>query len=158
MHLDVHIVLPHSIGHCKLLDEDNGGPNFQIVVREWVSLAVQDETLMTASVLLGTCRHILCHDSPNDPQMTRMVLGYKSQCLSALRREIHDVDNGNISNMSIAKALALGIDDVVSKDYGVARTHLMGVLAMVEKGGGMKEMGISWLLRRMCLRFCEELL
>jgi hypothetical protein len=106
--LDVQVVVPYSIGHCGLFD-DPGDHRTQIL-REWVGLAITDDALMVAAVLLGTCRYILL-DQPAHPVFTRMALEYKQICLRTLRKEINSTSS-SINAMTVAKAVALAIDEV----------------------------------------------
>jgi hypothetical protein len=80
------------------------------MLREWVGLAITDDALMAAGVLLSTCRYILL-DRPDHPIFTRMVLHYKRICLHTLRKEISSKPNP-IKATTVAKALALAIDEV----------------------------------------------
>jgi hypothetical protein len=100
--------VPHSIGHCGLF-EDPGDHRTQML-REWVGLAITDDTLMVAAVLLSTCRYILL-DQPDHPVFTRMALQYKQICLHALRQEI-GAKLSTINAMTVAKAIALAVDEV----------------------------------------------
>lgn len=80
------------------------------MLREWVGLAITDHAFMVAAILLSTCRHILRHQ-PNNPVFTRMALEYQQICVHALREEVGAAPS-TISVMSVAKAVALGIDEV----------------------------------------------
>jgi len=80
------------------------------MLREWVGLAITDDALMSAAVLLSTCRYIL-RDRPDDPIFIRMALQYKQICLRTLRREVDGISSP-VTVMTVAKALALAIDDV----------------------------------------------
>lgn len=80
------------------------------MLREWVGLAITDGALMAAAVLLSTCRYIL-KDKPDDTNFTRMALQYKQICLRTLRREVDGISSP-ISVTTVAKALALAVDDV----------------------------------------------
>jgi hypothetical protein len=80
------------------------------MLREWVGLAITDDSLMVAAVLLSTCRYILL-DQPDHPAFTRMALQYKQICLRTLRQEI-DTNSFQIDAMTVAKAVALAIDEV----------------------------------------------
>ena len=105
---DIQVVVPFSIGHCGLFDYP--GDHQAQMLREWVGLAITDDALMAASVLLSTCRFILL-DRPDHPIFTRMVLEYKWTCLRTLREEISSKSNP-IKTTTVAKALALAIDEV----------------------------------------------
>ena len=100
--------MPFSIGHCGLFDYP--GDHQAQMLREWVGLAITDDALMAAGVLLSTCRFILL-DRPDHPIFTRMVLEYKWTCLRTLREEISSKSNP-IKTTTVAKALALAIDEV----------------------------------------------
>lgn len=80
------------------------------MLREWVGLAITDDALMTAAVLLSTCRYIL-RERPNDPTFSRMALQYKQICLRTLRQEVDNISS-TVTVMTVAKALALAVDDV----------------------------------------------
>lgn len=105
---DIQVVVPFSIGHCGLFDYP--GDHRAVMLREWVSLAITDDALMTAGILLSTCRYILLR-RPDDPIFTRMVLQYKRICLRTLREEISSKSD-LINATTVAKALALAIDEV----------------------------------------------
>jgi hypothetical protein len=100
--------VPLSIGHCGLFDHP--GDHRTEILREWVGLAINDNALMVAAVLLSTCRHILL-TQPNHPVFTRMALQYKQICLRTLRQEI-STTSSQINAMTVAKAVALAIDEV----------------------------------------------
>ena len=100
--------MPFSIGHCGLFDYP--GDHQAQMLREWVGLAITDDALMAAGVLLSTCRYILL-DRPNHPIFTCMALQYKRMCLRTLRREISS-KSSPIKATTVAKALALAIDEV----------------------------------------------
>jgi antitoxin component HigA of HigAB toxin-antitoxin module len=80
------------------------------MLQEWAGLAITDDTFMTVSILLSTCRYILM-ERPGDPFFTRMALQYKQVCLHSLRSEIGSKPS-YVNVMSVAKALALAIDEV----------------------------------------------
>jgi hypothetical protein len=105
---DIQVVVPYMLGHCGLF-EDPGDHRTQLL-REWVSLAITDDALMVAAVLLSTCRYILL-DQPDHPVFTRMALQYKQICLRTLREEI-DTASSSINAMTVAKAVALALDEV----------------------------------------------
>ncbi|CAH0035307.1 unnamed protein product [Clonostachys rhizophaga] len=149
----IQVVMPYSIGHCGLFDYD--GDHQSQMLREWVGLAVNDDIFMTVAILLSTCRYVL-HDRPSDPTYMRMVLCYKQICLRSLRLEIESTPIC-VNAMSVAKALALAIDEVNSGEQIIARKHLEGVLAMVQFSGGPKSIGLTSLLERMYHIFLREL-
>ncbi|CAI6081942.1 unnamed protein product [Clonostachys chloroleuca] len=149
----IQVVMPYSIGHCGLFDYD--GDHRSQMLREWVGLAVNDDIFMTVAILLSTCRYVL-HDRPGDPFFTQMVLWYKQICLRSLRLEIESTPSC-VNAMSVAKALALAIDEVNSGEQSIARKHLQGVLAMVQFSGGPRSIGLTSLLERMYNIFLREL-
>jgi len=100
--------VPYSVGHCGLFDHP--GDHRTQMLREWVGLAITDDALMVAAILLSTCRYILL-DHPDHPVFTRMVLRYKQICLRTLRQEI-STKSSPINAMTVAKAVALAIDEV----------------------------------------------
>ncbi|RFU73194.1 hypothetical protein TARUN_9049 [Trichoderma arundinaceum] len=106
--IDIQVVMPYSIGHCDLFDYN--GDHRKQMLREWVGLAIIDDTFMTVAILLSTCRYILL-DRPDDPFFTRMALRYKQICLRSLRLEIESKPP-YVNVMSVAKALALAVDEV----------------------------------------------
>ena len=106
--LDIQVVMPHHIGHCKLFTTK--GDHYKQMLQEWVALAVADDAFMTVAILLSTCRYML-RIQPSDPFFTQMALRYKETCLHRLRSEI-ERNSSFVSVMSVAKALALAIDGV----------------------------------------------
>ncbi|KAK0735221.1 hypothetical protein B0T26DRAFT_599880, partial [Lasiosphaeria miniovina] len=46
----VHVVVPFTVGHCGLFDHP--GDNETQLLREWASLAITDDALMTAAIFL----------------------------------------------------------------------------------------------------------
>ena len=100
--------MPYSIGHCDLFNHN--GDHREQMLQEWVSLAVTDDTFMTVAILLSTCRYILA-DRPGDPYFTAIALRYKQICLRSLRLEIESRPS-SVNVMSVAKALALAVDEV----------------------------------------------
>jgi len=80
------------------------------MLREWVGLAITDHALMVAAVFLSTCRYIL-RTQPHHLVFTRMALQYKQICLHTLREEV-STESPAINAMSVAKAVALAIDEV----------------------------------------------
>ena len=100
--------MPRSIGHCGLFDDP--GDHQRQMLREWVGLAITDDALMVAAILLSTCRYILL-DQPDHPIFTRIALQYKQICLCTLRQEIGR-QSFHVEAMTVAKALALAIDEV----------------------------------------------
>jgi hypothetical protein len=106
--VDVQVVMPYSIGHCQLFEYN--ADHRQQVLREWVGLAITDDTFMTVAVLLSTCRYILT-GRPGDPLFTQMALRYKQICLRSLRLDIESKPSC-VNVMTVAKALALAIDEV----------------------------------------------
>jgi hypothetical protein len=106
--VDIQVVMPYSIGHCGLFDYNEDYR--KQMLQEWVGLAITDDTFMTVAILLSTCRYILL-DRPGDPLFTQMALRYKQICLHSLRLEIESKPS-YVNVMSVAKALALAIDEV----------------------------------------------
>jgi hypothetical protein len=124
---DVHVIVPKTTGHCSLFDYP--GDHKTQLLREWVGLAVADDTLMVAAVLLSTCRYILQFQQPDNPIFfARLALQYKQICLQALREEVSvDMNMNNCSAaaipapvtiMTVAKALALALDEVGNNNNG----------------------------------------
>jgi hypothetical protein len=105
---DIQVIVPYSIGHCGLFNSP--GDHRTQMLREWVGLAITDDGLMVAAVLLSTCRYIL-RDQSDHPVFTRMALQYKQICLRTLRQEI-GTKPSSINAMTVAKAVALAIDEV----------------------------------------------
>jgi hypothetical protein len=105
---DVHVVVPFSIGHCDVFDYP--GDHKEQMLRDWIGLAITDDALMAAGVLLWTCRYILC-SNPSHPVFTQLVLHYKRVCLRALVEEINSRSKPPTSTTA-AKAMALAIDEV----------------------------------------------
>ncbi|KAJ4248762.1 hypothetical protein NW762_012600 [Fusarium torreyae] len=105
---DIQVIVPYSIGHCGLFD--HGGDYRDQMLREWVNLAIADDTFMTVAILLSTCRYIL-KSQPGDQSYTQMALWYKQRCLHSMRLEIESKPPF-VSVMTVAKALALMIDEV----------------------------------------------
>ncbi|KAH8896656.1 hypothetical protein GQ53DRAFT_818931 [Thozetella sp. PMI_491] len=106
--VDVQVVVPYSIGRCGLFDY-NGDDRSQLL-REWVGLAITDDIFMTVAILLSTCRYIIL-GRPDDPLYTQMALRYKQIGLRSLRLDIESKPS-YVNIMSVAKALALAIDEV----------------------------------------------
>jgi hypothetical protein len=65
---------------------------------------------MVAMVLLGTCRYLL-RAQPGNLALGRLALQYKQACIQTLRQEISKTNNA-INLMTVAKALALALDEV----------------------------------------------
>ncbi|KAF4968000.1 hypothetical protein FSARC_4561 [Fusarium sarcochroum] len=149
----IQVIVPYSIGHCGLFD--HGGDYREQMLREWVGLAVADDTFMTVAILLSTCRYIL-KSRPDDQAYRRMALWYKHICLQSMRLEIESKPPF-VSAITVAKALALMIDEVNYGENGIAQKHLEGVLAMVQFSGGPKSLGLTGLLEKMCDRFMQVL-
>lgn len=106
--IDIKVVMPCSIGHCDLFSRSEDHQSQ--LLQEWVGLAIADGIFMTVAILLSTCRYVL-HDCPGDPFFMRMALRYKQICLHSLRLEIENKPSC-VNAMSVAKALALAIDEV----------------------------------------------
>lgn len=106
---DVHVIVPFTVGHCGLFD-DPGDSKTQLL-REWVGLAIADDALMIAAVLLSTCRYIL-QTQPGNRIFVQLALQYKQICLETLRREMSNA-SAPVSIMTVAKALALALDEVI---------------------------------------------
>ncbi|KAJ0424363.1 hypothetical protein BJY00DRAFT_309276 [Aspergillus carlsbadensis] len=105
----VHVIVPLTTGHCGLFDYP--GDHKTQLLREWVGLAVADDTLMVAAVLLSTCRYIL-QFQPENLLFVRLALQYKQICLQTLRQEVDD-RSAPVNTMTVAKALALALDEVI---------------------------------------------
>ena len=112
---DIQVVVPYSVDHCGLFDYR--GDHRTQMLREWVGLAITDDALMVAAVLLSTCRYIL-QAQPDHPVFTLMALQYKQICLRALRQEIGS-KSSPINAMTVAKAVALAIDEVSYSKHSV---------------------------------------
>ncbi|KAL5335543.1 hypothetical protein BJX70DRAFT_401447 [Aspergillus crustosus] len=149
----VHVIIPLTTGHCNLFDYP--GDHQTQLLREWVGLAVADDTLMVAAVLLSTCRYIL-QAQPDNILFVRLALQYKQICLRALRQEVN-CRSAPVNNMTIAKALALALDEVALGEHAVAQKHLRGVVAMVDSRGGARQLGLTGLLERMYQRLIDAL-
>jgi hypothetical protein len=80
------------------------------VLRDWVGLAITDDSLMAASILLSGCRYKLSQE-PDDPLLPYMALQYKKVCLSSLRNEVSSASS-QIKPTTVAKVIALAIDEV----------------------------------------------
>jgi hypothetical protein len=105
--VDIRVVMPYSIGHCRLFRGE--GDHRAQMLQEWVALAVIDDIFMTVAILLSTCRYILL-DRPGDLYYTNLVLRYKQTCLRSLRQDIEK--KPSVDALSVAKALALAVDEV----------------------------------------------
>ncbi|KAI1746711.1 hypothetical protein F4782DRAFT_41216 [Xylaria castorea] len=149
----VHVVVPFTIGHCGLFDYP--GDHKTQLLREWVGLAITDDTLMIAAILLSTCRYIL-QVQPGNLIFVQLALKYKQICLQTLRQEMSNT-SAPVNIMTVAKALALAVDEVTAGEHAIARKHLKGVLAMVDSSGGAGELGLTGLLERMYRKFMGTL-
>ncbi|KAK0716090.1 hypothetical protein B0H67DRAFT_645758 [Lasiosphaeris hirsuta] len=145
----IHVVVPFTVGHCGLFDHP--GDHKTQLLREWVGLAITDDALMVGAILLSTCRYIL-HAQPGNLAVMQLALQYKQICLQTLRQEMDDA-SAPVNIMTIAKALALAVDEVTSGEHAIAREHLKGVIAMVNSRGGTGELGLTGLLERMYRAF-----
>ncbi|KAL3484062.1 hypothetical protein BJX62DRAFT_60909 [Aspergillus germanicus] len=75
----VHVIVPKTTGHCSLFDYP--GDHKTQLLHEWFGLAVADDTLMVAAVLLSTCRYILQFQQPDNPIFTGWLCSIsKSAC------------------------------------------------------------------------------
>ncbi|KAI0147181.1 hypothetical protein GGR57DRAFT_505919 [Xylariaceae sp. FL1272] len=140
--------MPRSIGHCDIFTpkEDHQDQ----LLREWVSLAIADDTFMTVGILLNTCRHFL-RDRSGDPLYTAAALRHKQMSLCSLRADVESKPSAG----SVAKALALAIDELNAGQCGVDREHLQGILAMVQVAGGSKTVGLTGLLEMIFVTECD---
>ncbi|KAK0648648.1 hypothetical protein B0T16DRAFT_491403 [Cercophora newfieldiana] len=150
----VRVIVPFTIGHCGLFDSHPEDHKTQLL-REWVGLPITDDTLMVAAVLLSTCRYIL-KTQPYNLSVAQLALQYKQLCLQALREEMNNL-LAPVSVMTVAKALALALDEVTTGERAIAQRHLKGVFAMVDSSGGAEELGLTGLLERMYGKFMEVL-
>ncbi|KAI0451918.1 hypothetical protein F5B21DRAFT_485060 [Xylaria acuta] len=149
----VHVIVPFTVGHCGLFDYP--GDHKTQLLREWVGLAITDDTLMIAAILLSTCRYIL-QVQPGNIIFVQLALQYKQICLQTLRQEMNNT-SAPVSIMTVAKALALAVDEVTAGEHTIARKHLKGVLAMVNSSGGAGELGLTGILERMYRKFMGAL-
>jgi hypothetical protein len=102
--------VPFTISHCGLFDRP--GDHETQLLGEWVSLAITDDALMAAAILLSTCRYLL-RVQPGNLIIAQLALQYKHRCLRTLRHEMNNL-SAPISAMTVAKALALALDEVMS--------------------------------------------
>lgn len=107
---DVDVIVPFTIGHCGLFDYP--GDHKTQLIREWVGLALTDDALMIAAILLSTCRYIL-QAQPDNLVFVQLALQYKQICLRTLRQEMSNTSTP-VNIMTVAKALALALDEVMS--------------------------------------------
>ncbi|KAI1426870.1 hypothetical protein F5Y12DRAFT_238238 [Xylaria sp. FL1777] len=149
----VHVIVPFTIGHCGLFDYP--GDHKTQLLREWVGLAITDDALMIAAILLSTCRYIL-QVQPGNVIFVQLALEYKQICLQTLRQEVNNT-SGPVNIMTVAKAIALAVDEVKAGEHTIARKHLKGVFAMVNSSGGAGELGLTGLLERMYRKFMGAL-
>ncbi|KAK3313648.1 hypothetical protein B0H66DRAFT_357662 [Apodospora peruviana] len=105
-----HVIVPFTIGHCGLFDHP--GDHKTQLLQEWVGLAITDDALMIAAILLSTCRYIL-QFQPGNLGIAKLALQYKQICLQTLRQEMSNI-SAPVSIMTVAKALALAVDEVMS--------------------------------------------
>lgn len=103
------MIVPFTVGHCGLFDYP--GDHKTQLLREWVGLAIADEALMIAAILLSTCRYIL-QVQPGNLIFVQLALQYKQICLQTIRQEI-DSSSNPVKVMTVAKAIALAVDDVM---------------------------------------------
>lgn len=108
--VDVQVIVPFTLGHCGLFDYP--GDHKTQLLREWVGLAVTDDALMGAAVLLSTCRYILQQVQPGNPVFVQLALQYKHICLQTLRQDMDD-SSAPVNSMTIAKIFALVVDEVM---------------------------------------------
>ncbi|KAF5017801.1 hypothetical protein F66182_10241 [Fusarium sp. NRRL 66182] len=120
LHHYVHVVVPHTIGRCLVFKQVPGHRGH--VLQDWVGLAITDRDLLCSGILLRACRDIL-QRNPHDPALTHMALQYKQIGLVSLRRAVGDI-SPTVSALTIAKAVALALDEVDFGDAHVARQHL----------------------------------
>lgn len=104
------MIVPFTLGHCGLFDYP--GDHRTELLREWVGLAITDDALMTAAVLLSTCRYIVRLD-PGNIVFVQLALQYKQICLQTLRREMNNASTP-FTTITVAKALALAVDEVIT--------------------------------------------
>lgn len=102
--------MPFTIGHCGLFDRP--GDHKTQLLREWVGLAIADDTLMAAAILLSTCRYLL-RLQPHNLMVAQLALEYKQTSLRAIRQDMTSA-SGPVTAMTVAKALALALDEVMS--------------------------------------------
>ncbi|KAF2970336.1 hypothetical protein GQX73_g3219 [Xylaria multiplex] len=145
----VHVIVPFTIGHCGLFDYP--GDHKTQLLREWVGLAITDDAFMVAAILLSTCRYIL-QVQPGNLIFVQLALQYKQICLQTLRQEMSN-NSTPVNIMTVAKALALAVDEVTAGEHTIARKHLRGVVAMADSRGGASQLGLTGLLERMYRKF-----
>ncbi|KAH6635879.1 hypothetical protein F5144DRAFT_565710 [Chaetomium tenue] len=149
----VHVIVPFTVGHCGLFNRP--GDQKTELLRDWVGLAVADDTVMVAAVLLSTCRYIL-QAQPDNLVIVQLALQYKQICLEKLRQEMSNT-SAPVNTLTVAKSLALVLDEVTAGEHDIARKHLNGVFGMVNSCGGVGELGLTGLMERMYRRFIEIL-
>ncbi|KAI1302209.1 hypothetical protein F5Y03DRAFT_362042 [Xylaria venustula] len=145
----VHVIVPCTIGHCGIFDYP--GDHKTQLLREWVGLAITDDAFMIAAILLSTCRYIL-RGQPGNLIFVQLALQYKQVCIETLRQEISNT-SVSVNTMTVAKAIALALDEVSAGEHTIARKHLKGVIAMVDSSGGAGNLGLTGLLERMYRKF-----
>ena len=91
------------------------GDHRQRILRDWVGLAMTDNDLLDVAVLLSACRSVL-RSRPGDPILIQTGLLYKQRGLQSLRQEIRSISS-SLGILTVAKALALTIDEVRLDDY-----------------------------------------
>lgn len=104
--------MPFTLGHCDLFNRP--GDDKTQLLREWVGLAITDNAVMVAAVLLSTCRYILKVHQPGNHVFVQLALQYKQMCLQTLRQEMSNLSAAAspVGVMTVAKALALALDEV----------------------------------------------
>ncbi|KAK0619567.1 hypothetical protein B0T14DRAFT_603342 [Immersiella caudata] len=156
LHHYVRIIVPVTLSHCRLFDRP--GDHEAQLLREWLGLAVTDDILMAAAVLLSTCRFIL-RFQPGNSVFVQLALQYKHVSLQTLRRDmlVSGTSGAPVGVMTVARALALALDErlvqVAIREHTVAQKHVQGVMAIVESSGGAAELGLTGLLERMYRKF-----
>ncbi|KAK4111518.1 hypothetical protein N656DRAFT_769179 [Canariomyces notabilis] len=103
LHHYIHVIIPSTLGHCSLFSSSSSSSDHPYpspgtveshktqLLREWVGLAITDNDLMTAAVLLSTCRYIIQQVQPDKkPVFARLALQYKQTCLETLRQKVNN--------------------------------------------------------------------
>ncbi|KAK0649271.1 hypothetical protein B0T16DRAFT_507978 [Cercophora newfieldiana] len=168
----VRVVIPVSSQRCNGLKDSKEGAFYA----DWVPCALADVGLLSG-IFLAACRDLSIADHARKSFFSTMALRYKVSCLRALKFAIA-ADLPALSDADVAKVVCLVSDEVgISFDSSsqtsprewltlaaqielgnmeTSKSHVLGVMKMVDLRGGPQKLGLNGLLEFILKRLIHD--
>ncbi|KAH8588157.1 hypothetical protein B0O99DRAFT_677626 [Bisporella sp. PMI_857] len=151
----IRAVIPCMSNNCNELR--NSAKFRDLMTREWAPLTLANIGSLSGA-FLSACRHLLKYQQQEQQReyYVHLASQYKLASVRALREAISFEASSLISDSTVSIVMLLAYDELILCDFSTAKSHLQGLIQMMEHNGGPQTLGSNGVLERLVYKFVGD--